>query len=87
MTTEWAYAVVVVGLERADEPVSSIRDILEPLGIHIEIVGRGRQLRRAPTLVFRVPHHRAAEAILALELQGFVDVLAYQTSDDPTTAE
>ena len=47
----------------------------EPLGIPIEMVGRGRQLRRAPT------------AILALELQGFVDVLAYQTTDGPTTAE
>ena len=59
----------------------------EPLGIPIEMVGRGRQLRRAPTVVFRVPHHRVAEAILALELQGFVDVLAYQTSDSSTTAE
>src|SRR5437867_6155623 len=59
----------------------------EPLGIPIEMVGRGRQLRRAPTVVFRVPHQRVAEAILALELQGFVDVLAYQTSDSPTTAE
>ena len=59
----------------------------EPLGIPIEMVGRGRQLRRAPTVVFRVPHHRVAEAILALELQGFADVLAYQTNDGPTTAE
>jgi len=75
MTTESTYAFVVVGLEREDEPVSNIPDILEPLGIPIEMVGRGRQLRRAPT------------AILALELQGFVDVLAYQTTDGPTTAE
>jgi hypothetical protein len=87
MTTESTYAFVVVGLEREDEPVSNITDILEPLGIPIEMVGRGRHLRRAPTVVFRVPHHRVAEAILALELQGFVDVLAYQTSDGPTTAE
>ena len=75
MTTESTYAFVVVGLEREDEPVSNIPDILEPLGIPIEMVGRGRQLRRAPT------------AILALELQRFVDVLAYQTTDGPTTAE
>ena len=59
----------------------------EPLGIPIEMVGRGRQLRRAPTVVCRVPHPRVAEAILVLDLQGFVDVLAYQTSDSPTTAE
>jgi len=65
MTTESTYAFVVVGLEREDEPVSNITDILEPLGIPIEMVGRGRQLR----------------------LQGFVDVLAYQTTDGPTTAE
>ena len=42
-----------------------------------------RVLRKA----FREGHPRVAEAILVLDLQGFVDVLAYQTSDSPTTAE
>ena len=82
MTTESTYAFVVVGLEREDEPVSTITEILAPLGIPHGDGRSGPQFRRAPT-----PHHRVAEAILALELQGFVDVLAYQTSDGPTTAE
>jgi hypothetical protein len=87
MTAESRYAFVVVVLEREDEPVSNITEVLEPLGIPIEVVGRGRQLRRSPSIVFRVPHHRVAETILALELQGFTDVLAYQTGDGPATGE
>lgn len=87
MTAESRYAFVVVVLEREDEPVSNITEVLEPLGIPIEVVGRGRQLRRSPSIVFRVPHHRVVETILALELQGFADVLAYQTGDGPATGE
>lgn len=89
MTEGWqdVGAFVVVSLEREDEPVSKIMEILEPLGIAIEVVGRGRQLRRTPSVVFRVPYHRVAEAILALELQGFPDVFAYQIVDSPTMSE
>ena len=75
-------AFVMVGLEREDETVSKVMQILEPLGIPVEVVGRGRQLRRMPSVVLRVPHHRVAETLLALELQGFPDVLAYQNVDD-----
>jgi hypothetical protein len=71
-------AFVMVGLEREDGAVSKIMGILEPLGISIEVVGHGRQLRRMPSVMFRVPHHRVAETLLALELQGFPDVLAYE---------
>lgn len=87
MTAEWrdVCAFVVVSLEREDEPVSKIMEILERLAIPIEVVGRGRRLRRTPSIVFRVPHHRVAEAILALELQGFPDVAAYQIVDSPAS--
>ena len=71
----------MVGLEREGETVSKVMEILEPLGIPVEVVGRGRQLRRMPSVVLRVPHHRVAETLLALELQGFPDVLAYQNVD------
>ncbi len=74
-------AFIVVSLEREDEEVSKIAAILELLGIPTETVGRGHQLRRAPSVVLRVPQHRVAEAILALELQGYADVLAYQLED------
>jgi hypothetical protein len=72
---------LVVRLDREEEEVSRIAEILEPLGIPVEIVGRGHQLRRAPSVVLRVPYHRLPEAILALELQGYVDVLAYQLEE------
>jgi hypothetical protein len=77
-------AFVMVGLEREDGAVSKIMEILEPLGISIEVVGHGRQLRRMPSVMFRVPHHRVAETLLALELQGFPDVLAYENVDGPS---
>jgi len=73
----------MVGLEHEEETVSKVMEILEPLGIPVEVVGRGRQLRRMPSIVLRVPHHRVAETLLALELQGFPDVLAYENVDGP----
>lgn len=76
-------AFVMVSLEREDETVSKIMEILEPLGIPIEVIGHGRQLRRMPSVVLRVPHHRVAETLLALELQGFPDVLAYENLESP----
>jgi hypothetical protein len=69
---------VVVNVDRELDDIAQISRILEPLGIPVEMVGRGRQVRRAPTIVFRIPPERIAEAILALELQGFSDVLAYE---------
>jgi hypothetical protein len=74
-------AFVVVNLEREGEPISTIIEILDPLGIPIEVVGRGRQLRRTPSVVLRVPQHRVTETIVALGLQGFPDVLAYQIDE------
>ena len=76
----------MVSVERDEEAVSKIMEILEPLGIPIEVVGRGRQLRRTPSVVFRVPHHRVAETLLALELEGFPDALAYENLDGPPKA-
>ena len=79
----WAlHAFLVIGLERADEPVSNITDVVEQQGIPIEVIGRHRHFRRVPSVVVRVPRHRVAEAILALELQGFCDVVAYHPGED-----
>jgi hypothetical protein len=80
-------AFVMVSLERAEETVSKIIEILEPLGIHVEVIGQGRRLRRTPSVVFRVPHHRVAETLLALELQGFPDVMAYQNVESPAKGD
>jgi hypothetical protein len=87
MATGAGHAFLVIGLKGEDEPVSSITEFVQWLGIPIEVIGRGRRLRRAPSVVVRVPHRRVTEAILALELQGFADVVAYQTADEQPTAE
>jgi len=79
--TQNANTFVVVRLEQEEGEVTRITEILEPLGIPTEVVGRGHQLRRAPSVVLRIPHQRVAEAILALELQGYSDVLAYQIEE------
>src|SRR4029434_3613815 len=53
-------AFVMVGLEHEEETVSKVMEILEPLGIPVEVVGRGRQLRRMPSILLLVPHLRVA---------------------------
>jgi hypothetical protein len=73
-----AGSFVVVNLDREGDEIAQIAKVFEPLGIPLDVVGRGRQMRRAPTIVFRIPPHRVAEVIVALELQGFSDVLAYE---------
>ncbi len=70
-------AVVIVNVEQRGEAIETVLGTLEQLGIAAQVVGQGRQLRRAPSVVFRVPEARAADAIIALEASGFADVLAY----------
>ena len=82
MTPRDLQAFIVIGLEREYEPVSRITDVVEQQGIPIEVIGRHRHSRRAPSVVVRVPRHRLAEAILALEFQGFCDVVAYHAGED-----
>jgi len=82
MTPRALHAFLVIGLERADEPVSSITGVIEQQGIPIEAIGRRPRFRGVASVVVRVPLHRVAEAILALELQGFRDVVAYHAGED-----
>jgi len=82
MTPRALHAFLVIGLEREDEAVSSITDVVEQQGIPIEVIGRHRHFQRMPSVVVRVPQDRVAEAILALELQGFCDVVAYHAGGD-----
>ena len=74
-----ASCVLVINLERSSQPVAEIAAALGPLGIPVDVVDSGRQLRWTATLVLRVPIERAEEAMLALALKGFGDVLAYES--------
>lgn len=75
-------AFVVVNIEQRGDAVAKVLDELDQLGIAAQVVGQGRQLRRAPSLVLKVPQTRAAETIVALEARGFGDVLAYYVERD-----
>ena len=75
-------AVVVVQVDHQADPIAQITECLERLGITVEVIGRGRQLRRSPAIIVRVSGHQVSDAILALELHGFRDVLAYQADAD-----
>ena len=77
-----ASCVLVINLERSSQPVAEIAAALGPLGIPVEVVDRGPQLRWTTTLVLRVPTERAEEAMLALALKGFGDVLAYESDHE-----
>jgi len=78
---EWS-AFVVVNLEQHAEMAATVVDALGELGIAAQVVGQGRQLRRAASVVLKVPRTRAADAIVALESKGFADVLAYYVDRD-----
>lgn len=73
---EWV-AFVVVNVDQHGEVVTKVLGELDQLGIAAQVVGQGQQLRRAPSLVLKVPQTRAADTIVALEARGFQDVLAY----------
>lgn len=78
---EWS-AFVVVNLEQRGDAIAKVLGELDQLGISAQVVGQGRQLRRAPSLVLKVPQTRAADTIVALEARGFADVLAYYVERD-----
>jgi hypothetical protein len=82
MTRQPWHVFLVIGLNGHDEPVLRITDVLERQDIPIEVIGRGRQLQHLPSVVVRVPYRRLAEAMLALEADGFADVVAYHTGED-----
>ena len=82
MTPEALHAFLVIGLHCEDAPVSGITDAVEQQGIPIEVISRHWHFRRVTSVVVRVPQERLAEAIVALELQGFSDVVAYHAGAD-----
>jgi hypothetical protein len=82
MTTNRMGSLVVVNLDRINHGVAKIESILEPLGIPVEVVESGRQLRWNTAVVLRVPEHRIADVMLALEVKGFADVIAYQSETE-----
>ena len=72
---------VVVSLDQVKQGVTEIRSVLESLGIAVEVVESGRRLRWHTAVVLRVPEQRIPEAMLALGMKGFADVMAYQSGE------
>ena len=72
---------IVVNLDRASKDAAEIESILEPLGISLEVVESGRQMRFNTAVVLRVPEQRVADVMLALEMKGFADVMAYESNE------
>jgi hypothetical protein len=72
---------VVVTLDRVTQGATEIRSVLDSVGIPAELVESGRRLRWNTAVVLRIPEHRIPEALLALGLKGFTDVMAYQSTE------
>ena len=72
---------VVVKLDQTNQGVTEVQSVLESLDIPVEVVESGRQLGWNAAVVLRVPEHRIADAMLALGMKGFADVMAYQSSE------
>lgn len=77
-----AESFVVVSLDRVNRSAADIESVLAPLGIPVEVVESGRQLRWHSAVVLRIPDERMADAMLALAMRGFSDVVAYQAQGD-----
>jgi hypothetical protein len=71
---------VVVSLDQVKRGVADIHSVLESLDIPVEVVESGRRLRWNAAVVLRIPEQRIPEAMLALGMKGFTDVMAYQSS-------
>ena len=61
--------------------IAEIRSVLESLGIAVDVVESGRRLRWNTAVVLRIPEPRVPEAMLALGMKGFADVMAYQSGE------
>lgn len=70
-------AFILVNLDRTRQSVSQVEAVLEPLGIPVSTMESGRRLHWTTAVVIGVPEQRLADAMLALELKGFPDVMAF----------
>ena len=77
-----AQAFIVINLDRGHQSVSHIAAVLEPLGIRISTVESERRLRWTSAVVLSVPDERLGDAMLALDLTGFSDVMAFHREAD-----
>ena len=79
-------AFILIKVDRPEQSLSRVEEILEPLGIPVSLVETGRQLHWATAVVVGVPEQRLADAMLALEIKGFSDVMAFhgETNIDGT---
>lgn len=75
-------AFILINLDRPHQSMSHIEAVLEPLGIPVSTVESGRRLHWTTAVVIGVPEQRLADAMLALELKGFSDVMAFHGEPD-----
>jgi hypothetical protein len=72
---------VVVSVDHVKPGLTEIRSVLDALGIPVDVVESGRRLRWNAAVVLRIPEQRIPEAMLALGMKGFPDVMAYQSTE------
>jgi hypothetical protein len=80
-------AFILIKVDRPEQSLSRIEETLEPLGIPVSIVETGRQLHWSTAVVVGVPEQRLADAMLALELKGFSDVMAFHGEGNTDAAQ
>jgi hypothetical protein len=76
-----AGALLVVSLDGVKPSVAQVQSVLASFDIPVELVESGRRLRWSSAVVLRIPEQRMAEAMLALGMNGFPDVMAYQSGE------
>lgn len=72
---------MVVSLDQVKHGVADIQSILESLHIPVDVIESGCRLRWNTAVVLRIPEQQIPEVMLALRMQGFTDVMAYQSGE------
>jgi hypothetical protein len=67
---------ILIKVDPREQTLARIEQALLPLGIPVAMAETGRQLQWSTVVLVGVPEQRLVDAMLALELKGFSDVMA-----------
>ena len=80
-------ACILITVDASEQSLSRIGEALVPLGIPVSIGETSRQPHWSAVILVGVPEQRLADAMRALELQGFSDVLAFHGEANTDTTQ
>jgi hypothetical protein len=78
---------ILIKVDPRGQTLARIEQALLPLGIPVAMAETGRQLQWSTVVLVGVPEQRLVDAMLALELKGFSDVMAVHGETNTDAAQ